>query len=123
MAGATTCPECGKRVSAYAAGCDGCGADLEAHARRRRLEEANAPPPRGPSRTATTARSFVAGLGITRLEAAVILLALVLLWSLPALALLVIALAILHGVLESRWGWTALFSALAVAALVLAFSG
>ncbi len=33
MAGATTCPECGGRVSAYAAGCEHCGADLDAHRR------------------------------------------------------------------------------------------
>ena len=123
MAGATTCPECGKRVSAYAAGCDGCGADLEAHARRRRQEAANAPPPRGPSRVGAAVRRTVADLGVTPYEALTLGLALVLLWFLPALALVVIALAIMHGVFEQRWGWTALFTALGVAALVLAFTG
>jgi hypothetical protein len=37
MAASTTCPECGVRVSAYAAGCAACGADLEAHARAQRV--------------------------------------------------------------------------------------
>jgi len=37
MATARACPECGGRVSAFAAGCEHCGADLEAHARRSRL--------------------------------------------------------------------------------------
>ncbi|MFA9272870.1 zinc ribbon domain-containing protein [Svornostia abyssi] len=37
MARATKCPNCGEPVSAFAAGCAICGADLEAH--RRRLAE------------------------------------------------------------------------------------
>ena len=28
---ATTCPNCGEHVTPFAAGCAGCGADLEAH--------------------------------------------------------------------------------------------
>jgi predicted amidophosphoribosyltransferase len=28
---ATVCPNCGERVTPFAAGCAGCGADLEAH--------------------------------------------------------------------------------------------
>ena len=31
---ATICPGCGRRVSAYAAGCADCGADLDEHRRR-----------------------------------------------------------------------------------------
>ncbi|MGK2939776.1 MAG: hypothetical protein ACSLFR_18560 [Solirubrobacteraceae bacterium] len=34
MARATECPNCGEPVSAFAAGCAICGADLEAHRRR-----------------------------------------------------------------------------------------
>lgn len=37
MARATRCPDCGEPVSAFAAGCAICGADLDAH--RRRLAE------------------------------------------------------------------------------------
>jgi hypothetical protein len=123
VAGATTCPECGKRVSAYAAGCDGCGADLEAHARRRRMEAADAPPPGPASRVGTALRGGVRALGVTRAEGFVVALTAALLFYLPALALVAAGLAVMHGVYEGRRGWTAFFAALAVLALVLAFVG
>ncbi len=123
MAGATTCPECGKRVSAYAAGCDGCGADLEAHARRRRQELLDAPPPGPATRVGAALRSGVRALGVTRAEGFVVALTAVLLFYLPALALVVAGLAIMHGVYEDRRGWTAFFAALAFLGLVLALLG
>lgn len=123
MAGATTCPECGGRVGAYAAGCEHCGADLEAHARRTRAAAASAPPPRGPSRAGLAVRRAVARLGVTRLEVGVLLLVLILLAYLPALALVPAALAVMHGLYEGRRGWTVLFVALVALAFVLAFLG
>jgi len=42
VSGAATCPECGSRTSAFAAGCAICGADLVAHHRRTRLAAAEA---------------------------------------------------------------------------------
>lgn len=123
MAGATTCPECGGRVSAYAAGCEHCGADLEAHARRTRMEAADAPPPGTASRAGAAARDGIRAIGVTGWEVGVLLVTLACIASLPALALLPAGLAIMHGVFEGRRGWTALFTALAVVALVLAFAG
>ena len=123
MAGATTCPACGGRVSAYAAGCEHCGEDLEAHARRARLEAANAPPPRGPSRLRTGLGTAIGRLGVTRAEAVVLVLTLLTLAYLPALALVPAGLAVMHGVFEGRRGWTALFTAICVVALVLAITG
>jgi hypothetical protein len=120
LSAATTCPQCGRRVSAYAAGCEGCGADLEAHARRARLAAADAPPPRGASRLRATLRRRADRLGISRSEAGVVVLVLLTIAYLPALALVPIALAIMHGVFEGRRGWTALFVVFAVLALVLA---
>ncbi len=46
MANATTCPSCGGRVSAYAAGCEHCGADLDAHRRDLRQTTPLGRPPR-----------------------------------------------------------------------------
>ena len=43
---ATTCPGCGKRVSAYAAGCADCGADLDEHRRRLQAVPGGKPPKR-----------------------------------------------------------------------------
>jgi hypothetical protein len=116
VAGATTCPECGSAVSAYAAGCDGCGADLEAHARRRRQEIADAPPPGTASRAGAALRSGVRALGVTRAEGAVVALTAVLLLYLPVLAIVVAGLAIMHGVYEDRRGWTVFFAASASSA-------
>jgi len=123
VSGATTCPACGARVSAYAAGCEHCGADLEAEARRRRMAAADAPPPGPAGRTGAALRSGVRALGVTRSEALVVALTAVLLSYLPALALLVATLAIMHGVYEGRRGWTILFAALATLALALAVLG
>ena len=123
MSAATTCPECGARVSAYAAGCEKCGADLEAHARRARIAAANAPPPRGASRVRAALRRGGGRLGVTRYEVGVLILVLLAIAYLPALALVPIGLAIMHFVFEGRRGWTALFAALAVLALVLAYTG
>lgn len=123
MAGATTCPECGRRVSAYAAGCEHCGADLEAHARRTRMAAADAPPPGTASRVGAAVRDGVRAIGVTRWEVVALLITLVCIAFLPALALLPAGLAVMHGVFEGRRGWTALFTALAVVALVLAFAG
>ena len=123
MSAATTCPECGRRVSAYAAGCENCGADLEAHARRARLAAANAPPPRGASKLRASLGRRVGRLGVTPYEAGVTILVVLTLAWLPALALIPIGLAIMHFVFEGRRGWTALFVAFAVLALVLAYTG
>jgi len=123
VAGATTCPVCGGRVSAYAAGCEHCGADLEAEARRRRIEAADAPPPGTASRIGSALRSGVRALGVTRYEGLVVALTAVLLLFLPALAVIVAALAVMHGVYEGRRGWTVFFVAVAVLGLVLAFLG
>lgn len=46
MASVTQCPECGGRVSAYAAGCEHCGADLDAHRRVLRETTPVGRPPR-----------------------------------------------------------------------------
>ena len=117
MAGATTCPECGKRVSAFAAGCV-CGADLEAYARRRRAEEvAYEERPRRLPRIELAKRwplSVAESVYLALTIAAVI-------WV-SVLGILLGVLGVMHGHYEGRTWWAVLCGALAAAALGLELS-
>ena len=113
MAGATTCPECGSRVSAYAAGCEKCGADLEAHARRRRLQEADE----------VAARRLApidwGSLPVSRWEAVYLLGTVFAVIWISVLGIVLGVLGAMHGFYEGRRGWMALCGALAAVALAL----
>jgi len=122
VGGATTCPECGARVTAFAAGCV-CGADLEAHARRARLAAVAGPPAARRRRLPRPRGIALRRPGVTRLEALVLAIVLFTLVYLPALALVVALLGVLHGAYESRPGWIALCAVLAALALYRSFTG
>ena len=113
MAGATTCPECGKRVSAYAAGCEACGADLEAHARRRRTEQADE----------LAARRIApidwGALPLSRWEAVYLVLTVFAVVWISVLGIVLGALGAMHGFYEDRRPWMVLCVVLAVVALGL----
>ena len=113
MASATTCPDCGARVSAYAAGCEACGADLEAHARRRRLEAADEQAAR------RLAPIDWGGIPLSRWEV-VYLVALVfaVIW-ISALGILLGVLGAMHGFYEGRRWWMASCGGLGAIALAL----
>jgi uncharacterized membrane protein len=116
VAGATRCPECGARVGAYAAGCEACGADLEGHARRRRLEG-----------DAELSRRRVAPINWGELplsgwEAAYLLLTVFAVVWISVVGIVLGVLGVMHGYYEDRRGWTALCGALAAAALALELS-
>ena len=113
MAGATTCPECGARVSAYAAGCEACGADLEAHARRRRLEASDE----------IAARRLApidwGTLPVSGWEAAYLLVTVFAVIWISVLGIVLGLLGVLHGFYEGRRGWMVLCGTLAGGALAL----
>ena len=113
MASATTCPECGARVSAYAAGCEACGADLEAHARRRRLEAADE----------VAARRLApidwSGLPVSAWEAVYLVVTVFAVIWVSVLGIVLGLLGAMHGFYEGRRGWMALCGVLAAAALAL----
>lgn len=113
MAGATTCPECGARVSAYAAGCESCGADLEAHARQRRLQAADEAAAR---RLAPVDWSAIPVKPWAAAYLAVTVFAVV--W-ISAVGILLGVLGVMHGFYEGRRRWMALCGALAAVALAL----
>ena len=113
MAGATTCPECGARVSAYAAGCEACGADLEAHARRRRLEASDVQAAR---RLAPVDWS---GIPVTRWEAVYLVATVFAVIWISVLGILLGVLGAMHGFYEGRRWWMVL--CIVLAAIALAF--
>src|SRR5689334_11219594 len=116
MAGATTCPECGARVSAYAAGCEKCGADLEAYHRRLRVAEAEAAERRASRRIP---RPDLRAIPLTRYEAAYLVLTVAVLLWVSFLAIILGALGVLHGYYEQRPGWMAVCGAITAVALGL----
>jgi hypothetical protein len=109
---ATRCPGCGEPVSAFAAGCAICGADLERH--RRELADRRVELPHVP-RAARRPRF--------RFDPHVALVALVLLATLlsPFLALIMAAVGAQDRHRNGRMGERNLFIALAVVNLSLAF--
>ena len=116
MAGATTCPECGAKVSAFAAGCASCGADLEAHHRRRRLQAVEQAERR------RLPRPDLSRIPLTRYEALYLALCVALLIWLSFLAIVAGLLGVLHGYYEGRRGWVALCGLIAAAGLALELS-
>ena len=116
MAGATTCPECGARVSAYAAGCESCGADLEAHARRRRLQAADE----------VAARRLApidwSALPLSRWEAVYLVVTVFAVIWISVVGILLGVLGVMHGSYEGRRAWMAICGALAAVALGLELS-
>lgn len=113
MAGATTCPECGARVSAYAAGCEACGADLEAHARRRRLEAADEVASR------RLAPIDWGSLPVSRWEAVYLVATIFAVIWISVLGIVLGLLGAMHGFYEDRRGWMTVCLALAAVALAL----
>jgi hypothetical protein len=111
---ARRCPECGARVSAFAAGCASCGADLEAYARRERLaaEAAATAPRRGPRLPRPSLpRPSVSVAEGAWLAATVFCVAFV-----SALGILLAVLGGMHGVYEGRRGLVAAYVVLGVIA-------
>ena len=114
MSGAGNCPECGARVSGFAAGCAVCGADLEAHHRRARLAaQAEAREPRR-RRMPDLPRPSLSPLEAVYLAVTVFCV----LW-ISVLGIVLGLLGALHGYYENRWGLLLLFAALAALALGL----
>ncbi|HWT94653.1 MAG TPA: hypothetical protein VN238_16775 [Solirubrobacteraceae bacterium] len=119
---AQTCPECGTRVSAFAAGCAVCGADLEAYARQRRLAEEREAALGGGG----TERRFalpripdVPNLGLSPIDALLLAVAAFFALFVPVLGLLCAALGMMHGYYESRRGLFAAYAVLGVIAAAL----
>ena len=116
MAGATTCPECGARVSAYAAGCENCGADLEAHARRRRLAEADE----------VAARRLApidwSAIPLSRWEAVYLVVTVFAVIWISVVGIVLAALGAMHGFYERGRRWMLLCLALGAIALGLELS-
>lgn len=113
MAGATTCPECGARVSAYAAGCEACGADLEAHARRQRLQASDE----------LAARRLApidwGSIPVSRWEAVYLVATIFAVIWISVLGIVLGLLGVMHGFYEDRRGWMAVCGVLAAVALAL----
>jgi hypothetical protein len=107
---ARRCPECGAKVSAFAAGCASCGADLEAHARRERLAAEAAPARRLPKLSLPRPE-------ITPLEAAWLAATAFAVAFVSALGILLAVLGAMHGVYEARRWLVALYVVLGVVAL------
>ena len=112
MKRATKCPGCGEPVSAFAAGCAICGADLEQH--RRELADRHIDLPHVP-RVASPARF--------RFDAHAVLVALVLLATFlsPFLALIMAGIGVQDRHRNGQIGQRNLFIALVVVNLALAF--
>lgn len=113
MAGATTCPECGKRVSAFAAGCV-CGADLEAYARQRRFEQDVA--------ERKTLRWPTLESPVSLLEGGYLALTLFAVIWLSVLGVVLGLLGVMHGYFEERRTWMVVCGVLAAAGLALELS-
>jgi uncharacterized membrane protein len=110
MASSTTCPECGKRVSAFAAGCV-CGADLEAYARQRRFEQ--------DVDERRRMRWPKLDSPVSRLEGVYLALTLFAVIWLSVLGVVLGLLGVMHGHYEGRRAWMIVCGALAAVALVL----
>jgi hypothetical protein len=111
---ARTCPECGARVSAFAAGCSACGADLEAYHRRERLaaeQRASAAPARR-----RLPRIALPRPELTALEAAWLVLTAFAVAFISALGILLAVLGGMHAHFEGRRALLAVFAALGVVA-------
>lgn len=98
-------------MSAYAAGCEACGADLDAHARRRRLEASDEQAAR---RLAPVDWSAVP---VSRWEVVYLLVAVFAVIWVSVLGILLGILGAMHGVYEGRRWWMVLCGALAAVAL------
>ena len=112
MAGATTCPECGARVSAFAAGCAKCGADLELHARQQRLAAAQAPTARGPR----LPRPALPRPDLSVPEGAFLAITVFSAFFVSVLGIVLGLIGVMHGVYEDKRWLAALFGALALVA-------
>ena len=121
MAGATTCPRCGARVSAFAAGCAACGEDLEAHARRARIAAENrapAAPRRGPRLPhIPIPRPALSGWTWAYLAVTAFFVVYV-----PVLGALLGAIGVMHGVFEGLPRWIALCGLLTAVGVALALA-
>jgi hypothetical protein len=107
------CPQCGARVSAYAAGCERCGADLvEAH-RRARIAAENAPEPPWWRRISVPLPHLGRG------EALYLALTVAAVVWVTVLGLLMAVLGVMHGWYEQRFGVLAAFAVLAAVAAAL----
>jgi hypothetical protein len=116
---ARKCPECGARVSAFAAGCAACGADLEAYHRRERLaaEQRAAAPSRRRLPRPSLPRPGLTLLEGTWLAATVFAVAFV-----SALGLFLAFLGGMHGYFEGRRTMLVLYAVLGVVAAALELS-
>lgn len=119
MAVAQTCPECGTRVSAYAAGCAVCGADLESYARQRRLA-AEAGVVEGPGRRVPRVR--LPEVGLSAIDAILLAVTLFFVLFVPVLGILCAVLGGMHGFYEGRRGLLATYVVLGVVALAFELS-
>jgi hypothetical protein len=116
MSGAANCPECGARVSSFAAGCAVCGADLEAHHRRARLAALEAPPSRA---RRLPPLSELPRPSLSRLEAIYLAVTVFFVAYVSALGLVLAVLGAMHGFYEGRRWLLAVFALLAVLALAI----
>lgn len=121
MAGATTCPRCGARASAFAAGCASCGEDLEAHARRVRMAAETAAVAR-PERRLKLPRVALPRPAVSGWAAAYLAITLFFVAFVPVLGALLGAVGVMHGVFEGLPRWIALCGALTAAGVVLALA-
>jgi hypothetical protein len=112
---ARRCPECGAKVSAFAAGCASCGADLEAHARRERLAAEAAPARRIP-------RISLPRPEVTAVEAAWLAGTVFAVAFVSALGILMAVLGGMHAVYESRRWLIAAYVVLGAIAALLELS-
>lgn len=119
MAVAQTCPECGTRVSAYAAGCAVCGADLEAYARERRLA-AEAGAAREDRRRLPQLR--VPQLGLSAIDAVLLAVTLFFVLFVPVVGILCAVLGVMHGHYEGRRGLLIAYAVLGVVAAAFELS-
>ena len=121
MAGATTCPRCGARVSAFAAGCSACGEDLEAHARRARIAAETAAIAR-PRRTVRLPPVRVPRPAISGWAWAYLAITVFFVVYVPVLGALLGVGGIAHGVFEGLPRWIALCAALTAAGVLFTFA-
>lgn len=105
-------------MSAYAAGCAVCGADLEAYARRRRLAEEAAAASGGARRVAVP-RVRMREVGLSAIDAVLLAVTLFFVLFVSALGILCAVLGMMHGYYESRRGLLAAYAVLG--AVVAAF--
>lgn len=119
VAVAQTCPECGARVSAFAAGCAVCGADLEAYARQRRLaqEREAAGGSGGAARRVSLPSVRIPAFGLSAIDAILLGVALFFTLFVPVLGILCAVLGIMHGHYEGRRGLLIAYAVLGVIAV------